>query len=392
MGGMNMKEFDTFIERKGTDSVKWNALKTIYGTDDLLPMWVADMDFASPPEVIEALEARARHGVFGYGQASPDVFQAVKNWVHKRYQWDLEEKWLLPSPGVVTALGFAIQALTAEGDKILIQTPVYHPFYHMIENNHRIVVKNPLLLHNGKYEIDFADFEAKLKSGVKLFIICNPHNPVGRVWRREELEKLGDLCHKYGVKIVSDEIHADIIYKPNQHIPIASLSSNLQELTITCIAPSKTFNIPGLQASLMIIPNAELRKKVQTVQERISFHGLNIFGRVALEAAYKYGEAWLENLLTYLQDNRDYALQFIEQEIPSVKAISPEGTYLLWIDCRSLGLSDNDLKKLLVEKGKLALEPGGKYGVEGEGFVRMNIGCPRSLLEDGLGRLKKALS
>lgn len=387
-----MKEFDTLIERKGTDSVKWNALKTIYGTNDVLPMWVADMDFASPREIIEALENRVHHGVYGYGQASPELFQAITNWVHKRYHWTIEKNWLLPSSGVVTALAFAIQALTDEGDQILIQTPVYHPFYQMIENNNRVVVKNPLHLHNGKYEIDFADFEEKLKSGVKLFILCNPHNPVGRVWTQDELKKLGELCQKYSVKIVSDEIHADIIYKPNHHIPIASLNENLQDMTITCIAPSKTFNIPGLQASVMIIPNHDLRKKVQTVQEKIGFHGLNIFGRVALEAAYKYGETWLENLLNYLQENRNFALQFIEREIPSVKVIAPEGTYLLWIDCRSHGLNDDDLQRLLVEKGKLALEPGGKYGTEGVGFVRMNIGCPRSILEDGLMRLKTAFS
>lgn len=386
-----MYNFDYVIERKGTDAVKWGGLTSIYGADDLLPMWVADMDFPAPPEVIEALEQRIRHGVFGYGMASFEFYQSIRNWVQKRYHWSIEDEWIIPSSGVVTALAFAIQALTEEGDAVLIQTPVYPPFNQMIENNNRVVVTNPLLLHNGKYEIDFDDFEEKLKSGVKLFILCSPHNPVGRVWTYTELEKMGKLCAKYDVKIVSDEIHADIIFKPNKHRPIANIHPEFEQFVVTCIAPSKTFNIPGLQASVMIIPNPDIREKVQKAQSKVGFHGLNILGRVALAAAYNHGEQWLEDLLVYLQENRDFAMAFIEKDIPNLQVIAPEGTYLMWIDCRRLGLDDEELKKRLVEKGKLALEPGGKYGVEGTGFVRMNIGCPRALLEDGLNRLKTAL-
>lgn len=386
-----MYNFDYVIERKGTDAVKWGGLTSIYGADDLLPMWVADMDFPSPPEVIKALEQRIRHGVFGYGMATFEFYQSIRNWVQKRYHWSIEDEWIIPSSGVVTALAFAIQALTEEGDAVLIQTPVYPPFNQMIENNNRVVVTNPLLLHNGKYEIDFDDFEEKLKSGVKLFILCSPHNPVGRVWTYTELEKMGKLCAKYDVKIVSDEIHADIIFKPNKHRPIANIHPEFEQFVVTCIAPSKTFNIPGLQASVMIIPNPDIREKVQKAQSKVGFHGLNILGRVALAAAYNHGEQWLEDLLVYLQENRDFAMAFIEKDIPNLQVIAPEGTYLMWIDCRRLGLDDEELKKRLVEKGKLALEPGGKYGVEGTGFVRMNIGCPRALLEDGLNRLKTAL-
>jgi cysteine-S-conjugate beta-lyase len=387
-----MFNFDEQINRLNTDSVKWNGIKMIYGTEDILPMWVADMDFASPYQIKEALMKRVEHGIFGYGVPSSEINTVVKHWVKRRYKWDIKEEWLIPSSGVVTSIAFAIQALTEKGDKVLIQTPVYYPFYSMIENNGRKIVKNPLVLKNDKYEIDFNDFEDKLKSGVKLFILCSPHNPVGRVWSRKELEKMGELCERYGVYIVSDEIHADIIYEPNVHTPMASLNRNWENNSITCIAPSKTFNIPGLQASVMIIPSSEIREKVRTVQGTIGFHGLNIFGNVAMEAAYKYGEEWLEALLPYLQKNRDALIQFIREEIPELNVVAPEGTYLVWIDCRKLSLSDDEIKERLIHRGKLGLEPGVKYGTEGAGFVRMNIGCTYKTLQDGLKRLKRAFT
>lgn len=387
-----MFDFDEQINRLNTDSVKWNGIKMIYGTEDILPMWVADMDFASPYQIKEALMKRVEHGIFGYGVPSSEINTVVKHWVKRRYKWDIKEEWLIPSSGVVTSIAFAIQALTEKGDKVLIQTPVYYPFYSMIENNGRKIVKNPLVLKNDKYEIDFNDFEDKLKSGVKLFILCSPHNPVGRVWSRKELEKMGELCERYGVYIVSDEIHADIIYEPNVHTPMASLNRNWENNSITCIAPSKTFNIPGLQASVMIIPSSEIREKVRTVQGTIGFHGLNIFGNVAMEAAYKYGEEWLEALLPYLQKNRDALIQFIREEIPELNVVAPEGTYLVWIDCRKLSLSDDEIKERLIHRGKLGLEPGVKYGTEGAGFVRMNIGCTYKTLQDGLKRLKRAFT
>ncbi|MCU9612766.1 pyridoxal phosphate-dependent aminotransferase [Caldibacillus lycopersici] len=384
--------FHDQINRLNTNSVKWDGLKNVFGSEDLLPMWVADMDFASPLVIKNSLIKRAEHGVFGYGIPPENVPLTVKNWVLKRYHWSITEEWLLPSSGVVTAIAFSIQALTEEGDQVLVQSPVYPPFFQMIENNNRKIVNNPLVLRDGAYEIDFADFEEKLQSGVKLFILCNPHNPVGRVWRREELLKIGELCKKYNVHIVSDEIHADIIHKPNIHVPIASLSKAFEEITITCIAPSKTFNIPGLQASIMIIPNEEIRTKVQNVQGKIGFHGINIFGSLALEAAYSGGEQWLDELLPYLKENISYAQKFIENELPLVQLIPTEGTYLLWINCRAIGLSHEELMDKLINKGKLALESGIKYGFGGDGFVRMNIGCPRPTLEEGLRRFKHALS
>ena len=387
-----MYDFEQQINRLNTDSVKWNALKAVYDAEDILPMWIADMDFASPPEIQEALRKRVDHGLFGYGIASDDMKTAVKDWMKNRFSWEILEEWLLPSSGVVSAIAFSIQALTEEGDKVLIQPPVYSPFYSMISSNNRELVKNSLVLKNGKYEIDFIDFEEKLKTGVKLFILCSPHNPVGRVWSNEELEKIGELCERYGVYIVSDEIHADLIYEPNKHHSIASINSELQDRTITCIAPSKTFNIPGLQASIMIIPNEEIRKKIQNVQEKIAFHGLNIFGNTAIEAAYKFGEGWLEELLVYLKENIKYTVKFIEAELPELNVIQPEGTYLVWIDCRGLGLSENELNDQLIQKGKLALVAGSNYGEEGTGFIRMNIACPRKMLDDALQRLKVAFS
>ncbi|WAA11822.1 MalY/PatB family protein [Fervidibacillus halotolerans] len=383
-------DFDKIIERKNTDSIKWCGMEKIFGTNDLLPMWVADMDFSPPLEILEALKERINHPVFGYSMLKESTFTTIQQWMKKRYHWEISESWVLPSHGVVTSIAFSIQALTKPGDGVLIQTPVYAPFYQMIEANDRVVVKNPLILNDGKYEIDFDDFEKKCQSGVKLFILCNPHNPVGRVWTKEELEKMGFLCEKYGVNIVSDEIHADIIYNPNVHTPIASINEDLQGRTISLYAPSKTFNIPGIQSSFMVISNESIRLKIQKTQQKVGFHGLNVFANTVLDVAYKHGERWLETLISYLQSNIELATNYIRKEIPELKVIQPEGTYLLWIDCRATGLSDDELKEHLIKKGKLALEPGTKYGVEGSGFVRMNIGCPKPILIEGLRRLKKA--
>ncbi|WP_062350320.1 MalY/PatB family protein [Bacillus kwashiorkori] len=388
MGKFN---FDAITNRKETDSIKWNMMDNIYGTNDLLPMWVADMDFQAPTEVTEALMSRVAHGVFGYAVPTNSLHQAVKNWVQNRYHWTVHENWFVLSSGVVTSIALTIRALTKENGKVLIQTPVYPPFYSMIEMNNREIVKNPLKYENGKYEIDFADFEEKLKTGVKLFILCNPHNPVGRVWTKEELDKMGSLCEQYGVQILSDEIHGDLVFKPHVHIPIASIKEGWAQNSVTCIAPSKTFNIPGIQSSVMIIPNNEMREKVMKEQQKVGSHGLNIFGNVALEAAYAHGEEWLEELLDYVKANADYVKQFLKDELPALEVLPLEGTYLLWINCRKLGFTDEQLKDRLINIGRLALEPGIKYGDGGEGFVRMNIGCPRETLLEGLQRLKKAL-
>lgn len=384
--------FDSVVDRKNSDSVKWNGMQSIYGTNDLLPMWVADTDFKAPSKVIDALLKRVQHGVFGYATSPKQLYDAIIQWTRKRYHWEIKKEWIVLCSGVVKSIAFSIQALTHEGDKILIQTPIYPPFVRMIEKNNRVVIRNPLQLKNNKYAIDFDDFEKQLKSGVKLVLLCSPHNPTGRVWTKEELKQIADLCNQYDVPIVSDEIHGDIILPPHTQIPISSLDENTQNRTITLFAPSKTFNIPGLQCSIMVIPNAGFRKKIKEQMEKVAFHGPNLLSIVAAEAAYTYGEDWLEELNKYLQKNALMTKNFIEEEIPDLRVIPSEGTFLIWIDYRKLGLSEKEFMDRLIHQGKLALEPGTKYGPEGEGFVRMNIGCPTQTLKDGLNRLKHALT
>ncbi|WP_110928652.1 MalY/PatB family protein [Bacillus massiliglaciei] len=384
--------FDELYERRKTGAIKWDALKTIYGTEDILPMWVADMDFSSPPGVQEALLNRAQHPIFGYTSLSDKAVEAITDWVLYRHQWKVQHESILFCPGVVTGIATVIQACTEPGDKVMLQSPVYTPFFTMIKNNGREVVNSPLLVENNQFSIDFKVFEDKLKQGVKLFLLCSPHNPGGRVWTKEELLKIGELCKKYEVTIVSDEIHADLYFPGHKHVPAASINPDLENQTITLMAPSKTFNIAGLQASFMVVSNPELRKKISAVQGAIGFHGLNLFAITALEAAYREGADWLNELLTYIEENVRITQAFIETEIPALNVFKPEASYLVWIDCRTLGHNDKEIQRLLVEKGKLGLEPGNKYGQGGEGFVRMNIGCPREVLMDGLNRLKKAFT
>jgi cystathionine beta-lyase len=384
--------FDSLIDRKQTGSYKWDSISSIYGKEDLLPMWIADMDFPSPKAIQNALIERASHPVYGYTAPSDTLEVVIQNWLKKHHQWPIEKEWITYSAGVVSGISTAIQAFTNPGDKILLQSPVYTPFFDTIRTNQREIANSPLLLKNGRFEIDFVDFENQLKNGVKLFLLCSPHNPGGRIWTKAELEKISELCSAYGVVIVSDEIHADLYYPPSKHTPIASISEKAANQTITLMAPSKTFNTAGMQASLIIASNENMRNKLMLIQNRNAFPGLNLFAWTAMEAAYKEGESWLHQLLHYLAKNIEIAEEFIAKELPLVTCMHPDASYLLWIDCRKLGLSDEDIQDRLIHKGKLALEPGKKYGQEGEGFVRMNIGCPRSVLLDGLNRLKTAFS
>ncbi|WP_066291548.1 MalY/PatB family protein [Bacillus sp. FJAT-29937] len=387
---MKKFDFDQIINRENTSSVKWGMTQQVFGTSEVLPMWVADMDFAPPSEVKDALLDRVHHGVFGYTFPSTSTADSITQWLQNRHSWNIENEWILYNLGVVPSIATAIEAYTAPGDKVMLQSPVYAPFFDMVKKNNREVVNSPLKLVNNRFEIDFADFEERLKEGVKLFLLCNPHNPGGRVWTKEELQKIGELCHQYQCLILSDEIHSDLVFKENKHIPIASLNNIFNEITITCIAPTKTFNLAGLQASAVIISNKELRKEFQTVLQRQGFFSLPTFGAIGMEAAYKHGNSWLDELLEYLHENVETAKSFIDKHLPSIKVMEPEGTYLLWLNCRELDLSDEDIRDRLLYKGKLALEPGKKYGLGGEGFVRMNIACPREMLLDGLERLKRA--
>ncbi|RLQ96489.1 MalY/PatB family protein [Falsibacillus albus] len=383
--------FNEQIDRKDTSSVKWDALRNVYGKHDLHPMWVADMDFRPPAAVTEALKERIEHGLFGYTFIPDHAALSIQEWVSKRHKWKIEKEWLLYSPGVVPALGMAISALTNPGDRVLVQSPVYTPFFNLVKENKRELVNCPLVLIDNQYKIDFDKLDSTLQQDVKLFLLCNPHNPGGRVWTKEELVKIAELCKEHDVILISDEIHSDLIHKPNEHIPVASLSEEYHPFTITCIAPSKTFNLAGLQASSMIIPDPELRKKISQLQKQQGFFTLNIFGIIGMEAAYRHGEEWLEELLIYLKGNIQLVKDYIRESLPKLKVMDPEGGYLVWIDCNETGLSDQEIKERLLNKGKLALEPGTKYGLGGEGFIRMNIACPRSMVKEGLNRLKIAL-
>jgi cysteine-S-conjugate beta-lyase len=389
---VNLIDFSKVVDRSNSASVKWDATETVFGTADVLPMWVADMDFQPPAAVIEAVKSKVDHGIFGYTFVPFSVTEAVQEWVKKRHGWEITKSSVVYSEGVVPSISTAVRAFTNKGDKVLVHSPVYTPFFNMVKNNERTLVTSRLLYQDKRYEIDFEDFEAKLKEGVKLFILCNPHNPGGRVWTKDDLTRIGDLCVKHGCLIVSDEIHSDLVFEPNVHTPVASIKDEFKDITATFIAPSKTFNLAGFQASAAVIPNKELKEKFKNVQQQQGFFTLNTFAVTGMEAAYRGGEEWLEQLLSYLSENMEIAIKYIEENLPALKPMKAEATYLLWIDCSGLGLSDEELRDQLLHKGKLALEPGTKYGEGGEGFVRMNLACPRDTLHDGLERLKKAFS
>ncbi|KUP05340.1 cystathionine beta-lyase [Bacillus coahuilensis p1.1.43] len=385
-----MEYFNEEIDRLKTDSVKWDMNEMVYGTNDVLPMWVADMDFKPPTEVQTSLHERIGHGVFGYTFPSSETTTSVVNWLKRRWDWTIEEEAILYNAGIVPALALAIHAFTNKGDRILIQTPVYFPFFQLIEENERIVVDSPLHLDDGHYSIDFEDLEERIKSGVRLFFLCSPHNPVGRVWTKEELIKITELCKKYHVLIVSDEIHGDLVFPPKEHIPISKLDPDYDRV-VTLLAPSKTFNIAGLQASVIVAPNQQIRETLEATKHRLGLFGVNALGLTALKSAYTHGDKWLDDLLCYLKENILYVKNFLKEELPSVSVIESDGTYLLWLDIRMLPYSEEQIQKSLIENGKLALEPGSKYGKEGIGFLRMNIGCTKRTVQDAMERLKKGI-
>ncbi|MGG3571253.1 MalY/PatB family protein [Bacillus gobiensis] len=379
--------FDQIEKRYGSQSVKWDLTKELFGADDALPMWVADMDFKAPDAVIGELQKRLEHGIFGYSSPTLDTKKSVVNWLLSRHNWEIQQDSLVFSPGIVTALSMAVQAYTEPGDQVGILVPVYTPFHNVVKDNHRKLITSSLMENNGRYEINFDELEEMLKQPeTKLFIFCHPHNPSGRAWTKEELAKIGDLCLKHQVMVISDEIHSDLMLYNKRHVPFASLSPELADQTITCVAPSKTFNLAGLQASAIIIPNGKKRKLFTETMNRNGLNALNSFAITAIEAAYSYGENWLEELIPYLEKNVDLVKTSLQESLPEVKVMIPDASYLLWIDCRNLGLTDKELAHQLIHKGKLILEPGDKYGAGGEGFVRMNIGCPLQTVKDGISR------
>lgn len=385
-------DFDQIINRKSTHSAKWSYLKKIYGDEDVLPMWVADMDFKSPNEVIKAMEERVRHGIFGYTGIPKSFYKSISNWVKKRHGWNIDEEWIVFTPGVVTGLNLAVLSFSKKGDKIVLQPPIYPPFYKVIEKNGRKVLNNPLKFNGIRYIMDIDDLEKNIDEDTKILFLCSPHNPVGRVWDEEELKRLEKVCLEKEILVVSDEIHGDIIYSGNKHIPIASISDDMAMNTITLMAPSKTFNIAGLHTSLAIIPNEEIRKKYKETINLIGANTTNIFGLLGLEAAYNYGEEWLDELLIYLEGNLNFLMDYIEKNISEIKVVRPEGTFLIWLDFRELGLSDEQIKDLMINKAKIGLNHGPTFGIGGSGFQRLNIGCPRSILEEGLSRIKNTIN
>jgi cystathionine beta-lyase len=377
--------FDQIIDRRHTESVKWN-----WFDEDVLPMWVADMDFRSPEPVIEALRERVEHGVFGYGWPPDGLKEAIQAHLARRQRWQVDVEEMDFISGVVTGFNHAIYSLTEPGDKVLIQTPVYPPFLAAPDQAGRERVINPLILgEDGRYTIDFEDFEAKAASGVKLFILCSPHNPVGRVFSREELTRMGEICLKHDVLICSDEIHGDLVYSGNQHIPMASLSPEISDITVTYFAPSKTFNVAGLSTSVYVAQNKALREKLQQSMTMLLGHP-NIFGTRAALAAYRDGQPWLDEVLVYLEANRDTLVKFVQEELPGVTLWKPEGTYLSWLDCRELDLPVSP-HEFFLKEAKVGLNDGATFGENGEGFVRLNFACPRAILVDGLERMKSAL-
>lgn len=388
---MSKYNFDTIINRKNTNSLKYDFAESRNYPKDVLPYWVADMDFKTPKEVTDALINRISHGIFGYTYYKDDYLDVVKKWFYNHYDYKIENDWIVTTPGVVFAIVTAINAFTEANDAVIIQQPVYYPFRTSIINNNRKLVVNSLVYKDNKYSIDFNDFEDKIiKNKVKLFILCNPHNPVGRVWTKEELTKLGDICLKHNVIVVSDEIHCDFVYHGYVHTPFASIKEEFANITITCTSPSKTFNLAGLQISNIFIKNPSLRRKFKYQRNLTGYDEPNTLGLSACQAAYSYGEPWLKELKAYLSENIRKTNEFINEHLNKVKLIKTEGTYLIWLDFSAYNLSDDELNNIIINKANLWLDKGSMFGIEGEQFQRINVACPWALLEKALINLKEA--
>ncbi|MFX0005157.1 MAG: MalY/PatB family protein [Promethearchaeota archaeon] len=388
--------FDRVIDRSQTNSVKWNKnfLKEEFGSDDVLPLWVADMDFQCPQSIIDALKRRIDEEIFGYcWYKTPNYLNAVSDWMKRRHGWKIDDDWIIPSPGIVSAIYMLVQTFTNVGEKVIIQPPVYYPFFSAIENNGRNLALNQLVYENKRYTFDFDDFEKKAKDPLtKMFILCSPHNPVGRVWTEKELKELGDICLENDVLIISDEIHHDLILSGHKHTLFSTISKEFENNTIMCTAPSKTFNIAGLKTSNIIIPDEKLRGSfLNTISKRNSVMSPNVFGITALIAAYNEGEEWLTQVISYIEANFSFLKEFINENLPDIDFIEPEGTYLAWLDCNRLRMNDETLNEFILKKAKVALDDGKIFGPGGEGFERINVGCPQSILKECVTRINEAL-
>lgn len=381
-------DFDTVIDRKGTRSLKYDFAVRRGKPENVLPLWVADMDFQTSSYITDALEDMVKHGVFGYSESEEHYFEAVQNWMERHYNWHVKESWMTKTPGIVFALAMAVKAYTQENDAVLIQPPVYYPFKEVVEDNHRRLVNNTLVLGgDGTYTIDYEDFEKKIiEENVKLFILCNPHNPVGRVWTKEELERLGDICLKHGVFVVSDEIHADFVFE-RKHTVFSEVKEAYRDISMICTSPSKTFNIAGLQISNIFISNPEKATAFRRQVAAAGYSQVGLPGLVACEAAYRHGDEWLEGVLAYIKANAEFTRAYLQEHLPRVKMTKLEGTYLVWLDFRDYGLTDKELDEKILNQAGLWLDSGAVFGKCGEGFQRINIACPRKTLQQALDRL-----
>lgn len=385
-------DFDAVLDRRNTGSIKWDYPERVLGRKDVIPMWIADMDFPAPQPVVDAVRARAEHGAYGYPMTPPSYWAAIQSWMKARHGWEVKKDWLSKSPGVVPALNLCVTAFSRPGDKIVVQTPVYYPFFAAIKQNGRRIVRNPLEFANGGWGMDFEDLERKIDDRTRFLILCSPHNPVGRIWRRDELRRLAEICARKDLIIISDEIHADLVFSGHKHVPLASLSEEIAERTITLAAPSKTFNIAGLATSVVIASNPKLLGLFNTEAAKAGLTTGNIFGIVALEAAYLHGAEWLDHLLPYLEENMAAAERFVESRIPRVTFLRPEGTYLALLDCRRLGLDQRALNDFFLRKAGVYFDEGTLFGDELAGFERMNLAAPRSVVLQALERIEAAVA
>lgn len=388
---MKHYNFDEIIDRRGTNCVKYDQLEERFGDRNLIPLWVADMDFRTPDFIVNALRERCDHEIFGYTFDSDEYYQSIINWVHYKHDWNIEREWLSYIPGIVKGIALAVQCFTEKGDKIIIQPPVYHPFRIVPESLGREVVYNPLKLGDEGYEMDFEQLEQVIDDRCKLLILSSPHNPGGIVWSKETLIRLAEICARQGVLVISDEIHAEMAFPQYKHRPFASVSQEAADNSITFMAPSKTFNIAGIVTSYAIVPNEVIRKRFYSFLEAGEFNAGTIFAYTATIAAYTYGAEWLQQMRNYVMNNVRFVSDYLKYHIPSIKVYQPQASFLVWLDCRELRLPQEELVALFTKKAGLALNDGAMFGPGGEGFMRLNIGCPRSVLEQALDSLKKAL-
>ena len=393
-------DFDQLYDRNKTDCLKWDMMESIFGSGELLPLWVADMDLPVAKPIIDALKKRAEHPFYGYTQPGSSVIKSVVERMKRKFNWDINPEWIVFTPGVVPALHVAVRSLTHPGDEVILQEPAYHPFFPVVINSGCKIINNGLKLVNGRYEMDLKNLEEKFHpktrplngpGRIKTVIFCNPHNPVGRLWKRDEIIRMGEIVINNGAVVISDEIHCEILFKGHKHTPFASISKKFEQNCIVCMSPSKTFNLAGLEVSSIIIPNKKIRENFVNTRSGI-VPNPNLFGYIAMEAAYKYGDEWLEQVLDYLQENLNYLKNYFLKNIPRIMVIDPEGTYLIWLDCRDLGMDNNVLRSFMRENAEVGLEDGFIFGESGSGFMRMNIACPRYILSEALKRIENAVN